>query len=112
MNHIYGQPVDNKRRELGAMLLTAKRDIAATMGEEQLSMADRLAKLSAKCRDRTTCHINVSRFFACGQEQVFARLSFTHSRNSSANMSNKHIHAIEQWTTTLTRAATRETYHD
>ena len=94
------------------MLLTAIRSIAATMGGAQLSMADRLAKLSAKCRDRTTCHINVSRFFACGQEQVFARLSFTHSRNSSANMSNKHIHAIEQWTTTLTRASARKTYHD
>ena len=75
-------------------------------------MADRLTKLSAKYGARTTCHINVSRLFAYGQEKVFARLSFTHSRNSSANMSNKHIHVIEQWTTTLTRASARKTYHD
>ena len=80
------------------------------MGQELLSMTDREAKLGAKCDSRTTCHTNVLMFFARGQEQVIARLLFTHSRSSSANMSNKRIHVIEQWTTTLT--STRKTYHD
>ena len=36
----------------------------------------------------------------------------THSRKSSADMANKHIHTIEQWKTMSTRASTRNTCHD
>ena len=58
-----------------------------------------------------TCHINVLRSFAGGQENI-AQLLFTHSRKSSADIANKHIHVIEQWKTTLARASTRNTCHD
>ena len=41
-----------------------------------------------------------------------AQLLFTHSRKSSADMANKHIHAIEQWKAMLTRASMQNTCHD
>ena len=75
-------------------------------------MTDRKAKLSARCEARATCHINVLRSFAGGQENNCSALVHTLAQVQCRHGQHTHTHAIEQWKTMLTRTSTRNICHD